>query len=114
MTRALFIARLRDGLRGLGAEEIDEIAADYDAHFHDAVAAGRSEPDIAASLGDPLQLGREIRVETKLRRWEARRNPRTFLRAGAALMPVFSLRACIRAMAMCCCRPWWAPACFAA
>jgi uncharacterized membrane protein len=91
MTRALFIARLRDGLGGLGAEEIDEIAADYDAHFRDAMAAGRGEADVAASLGDPVQLGREIRVETKLRRWEARRNPRTFLRAGAALLPVFGL-----------------------
>lgn len=91
MTRALFIARLRDGLRGLSPDEIDDIAADYDAHFRDAMAAGRSEADIAASLGDPLQLGREIGVETKLRRWEARRNPRTFLRAGAALLPAFSL-----------------------
>jgi uncharacterized membrane protein len=91
MTRALFIARLRDGLRGLSPDEIDDIAADYEAHFSDAMAAGRSEADVAASLGDPLQLGREIGVETKLRRWEARRNPRTFLRAGAALLPAFSL-----------------------
>jgi uncharacterized membrane protein len=87
----LFIARLRDGLKGLSPPEIDEIAADYDAHFHDAVAAGRSEIDVAASLGDPLRLGREIGAETKLRRWEQRRNPRTFLRAGVALLPVFSL-----------------------
>ena len=91
MTRALFIARLRDGLAGLPADEIGDIAADYDAHFSDAMAAGRSEADVAASLGDPVRLGREIRVETKLRRWEQRRNPRTFLRAGAALLPVFSL-----------------------
>lgn len=91
MTRALFIARLRDGLQGLPAEEIGEIAADYDAHFSDAMVAGRSEADVAASLGDPVRLGREIRVETKLRRWEQRRNPRTFMRAGAALLPVFSL-----------------------
>jgi uncharacterized membrane protein len=91
VTRALFIARLRDGLRGLPAEEIGEIAADYDAHFRDAVAAGRAEADVATSLGDPVRLGHEIRVETKLRRWEQRRNPRTFMRAGAALLPVFSL-----------------------
>jgi uncharacterized membrane protein len=87
----LFIARLREGLSGLSPDEINDIAADYDAHFSDAGEAGRSEADVAASLGDPLRLGREIRVETKLRRWEQRRNPRTFLRAGAALLPVFSL-----------------------
>jgi len=87
----LFIARLRDGLSGLSPQEIGEITADYEAHFSDAAEAGRSEADVAASLGDPLRLGREIGAETKLRRWEQRRNPRTFLRAGAALLPVFSL-----------------------
>lgn len=91
MSRALFIARLREGLSGLSPQEIGEIAADYEAHFSDAAAAGRVEADVAASLGDPLRLGREIGAETKLRRWEQRRNPRTFLRAGAALLPVFSL-----------------------
>ena len=47
---------------------------------------GRSEADVAASLGDPLQLGSELRTESKLRRWETRRSPRNFLRAGAALV----------------------------
>lgn len=91
MIRALFLARLRQGLGGLAPEEIGEIVADYDAHFSDAIAAGRSETDVAASLGDGLQLGRELRAETKLRRWEARRNPRTFLRAGVALLQAFNL-----------------------
>jgi uncharacterized membrane protein len=91
MSRALFLARLRQGLSGLPPEEIDEIAADYEAHFTDAVAAGRSDADVAASLGDPLQLGRELRTESKLRRWEDRRNPRTFLRAGVALLQAFNV-----------------------
>lgn len=91
MSRALFLARLRQGLNGLAPDEIDDITGDYDAHFADAIAAGRSEADIAASLGDGLQLGRELRVEIKLRRWEAHRNPRTFLRAGVALLQAFNL-----------------------
>jgi uncharacterized membrane protein len=85
MTRALFIARLRQALRGLSAEEIGDIVADYEAHFSDAAAAGRSEADVAASLGDPLELGHELAAETKLRRWEKRRSPRNFLRATFAL-----------------------------
>jgi uncharacterized membrane protein len=85
MTRALFISRLRQGLKGLSAGEIDDIVLDYEAHFADAAAAGRSEADVAASLGDPLQLGQELSAETKLRRWETRRSPRNFLRAGFAL-----------------------------
>ena len=91
MTRALFIARLRHGLQGLAADDIDEIVADYEAHFSDALAAGRDETDVAASLGDPLQLGQELKAETRLRHWEARRNPTNFLRAGAALLPAFTL-----------------------
>jgi uncharacterized membrane protein len=85
MTRALFIARLRQGLRGLPADEIGDIVTDYEAHFSDAAEAGRSEADVAASLGDPLQLGQEIAAESKLRRWEKRRSPHNFLRAGVAL-----------------------------
>ena len=85
MTRALFIARLRQGLRGLSADEIGDIVTDYEAHFSDAAEAGRSEADVAASLGDPLQLGQEIAAESKLRRWERSRSPHNFLRAGFAL-----------------------------
>ena len=86
MSRALFINRLRQGLKGLSPDEIDEIVMDYEAHFSDAVAAGRSEIDVAASLGDPLQLGNELCAETKLRRWERRRNPHTFVQAGLGLI----------------------------
>ena len=91
MTRALFIARLRQSLQGLSVEEIDEIVTDYEAHFRDAEQAGRSESDVATALGDPLQLGQELKAETRLRRWEEHRNPRTFLRAGATILPAFNL-----------------------
>lgn len=86
MMRAQFLASLRKGLRGLSSGEIDDIVSDYDAHFADAVADGRSEAEIAASLGDPLRLAGELGAEARLRRWETSRNPRTFLRAGAAVI----------------------------
>jgi len=86
VTRALFIARLRQGLKGLSPDEIEDIVTDYEAHFSDALAAGRSEIDVAASLGDPLQLGNELRAETKLRRWEKRRSPHNFVQAGLGLV----------------------------
>lgn len=86
MSRALFLARLRQGLKGLSPEEIDDIVMDYEAHFSDAMAAGRGEQDVAASLGDALQLGKELRAETKLRRWETRRSPRTFVQASLGLV----------------------------
>ena len=63
MSRTLFLSRLRQGLKGLSPEEIDDIVTDYEAHFSDAAAAGRDEIDVAASLGDPMQLGNELRAE---------------------------------------------------
>lgn len=86
MSHVLFIARLRQGLKGLSPAEIDEIVMDYEAHFSDAIAAGRDENEVAASLGDPLRLGGELSAETKLRRWEDRRSPRNFVRAGLGLV----------------------------
>jgi uncharacterized membrane protein len=86
MSRAQFIAGLRQGLRGLSPAEIDDIVYDYDSHFTDAVSSGRSETEIAASLGDPARLADELRTETRLQLWETSRNPRTFVRAGAALI----------------------------
>ena len=106
MTRALFIARLRQGLSGLSKAEIDEIVMDYEAHFSDALAAGRSEGDVAASLGDPLRLGHELSAETKLRRWEMRRSPHNFVQAGLGLVGlqafnIFILLPVIAGLAVC-------------
>jgi uncharacterized membrane protein len=106
MSRTLFIARLRQGLKGLAPDQIDEIVMDYEAHFSDAIAAGRSEIDVAASLGDAMQLGNELRAEAKLRRWEERRNPHTFVQASLGLIGlqafnIFILLPVILALAGC-------------
>jgi len=106
MSRALFIARLRQGLKGLSTDEIDEIVIDYESHFSDAIAAGRNESDVAASLGDPMRLGSELRAETKMRRWELRRSPRTFVQAGLGLVGlqafnIFILLPVIAALLIC-------------
>ncbi|HZZ70192.1 MAG TPA: DUF1700 domain-containing protein, partial [Phenylobacterium sp.] len=37
-------------------------------------AAGRSEEDVAAGLGDPGRLARELRAEAGLKRWEEERS----------------------------------------
>ncbi|MDP2117588.1 MAG: hypothetical protein Q8J71_09345, partial [Brevundimonas sp.] len=42
MTRAEFMGRLRRGLVGMPAAAADDIAADYEIHFEDGGAAGRS------------------------------------------------------------------------
>jgi uncharacterized membrane protein len=70
MNRLAFLTTLRDGLAGLAPQDIDEILADYTAYFDEARAAGRNEESVAAALGDPRRLARELRAETGLRRWE--------------------------------------------
>lgn len=90
MTRQAFIARLREGLRGLPPQAVADIVADYETHFADGAAAGRSEADVAAALGDPGRLAREIRAETGLRRWEEQRSPSG---AAAAVFAVLGLGA---------------------
>jgi len=84
------MARLRGGLAGLPAQAQADIVADYDTHFTEGAAAGRSESDIAAALGDPDRLARELRAEAGLKRWEAERNPEA---AAAAVFAVLGLGA---------------------
>ncbi|HEX3756557.1 MAG TPA: DUF1700 domain-containing protein [Rhizomicrobium sp.] len=74
MTRDEFIGDLRAGLTGLRPQDIDDIIADYQSHFSDGRAAGRSEEEIAASLGDPGRLARELRVEAGFKRWQSERS----------------------------------------
>jgi len=75
MNRVAFLTILNDGLAGLPAREVDDILADYMSYFDEAEASGRSEADVAAALGDPRRLARELRAETGLRHWENHRTP---------------------------------------
>ncbi|HZK99364.1 MAG TPA: DUF1700 domain-containing protein [Caulobacteraceae bacterium] len=90
MNRQDFITRLRAGLRGLPPPAIAEAVADYEAHFAEARAAGRGEDEVAAALGDPDRLARELRAEAGLKRWEAERNPSA---AASAVFAVLGLGA---------------------
>ena len=75
MTRQAFLARLREGLRGLPTQTVADMMADYEAHIADGAAAGRSEEEVAAALGNPDRLAREIRAESSLNRWCDERSP---------------------------------------
>ncbi|CAN5198273.1 DUF1700 domain-containing protein [soil metagenome] len=90
MTRLAFLARLREGLRGLPPRAVQDIVSDYEAHFSEGEADGRSEADVAAALGDPIRLARELRAEAGLKRWEEERNPSA---AAGAIFAVLGLGA---------------------
>jgi uncharacterized membrane protein len=90
MNRTAFLRTLRDGLAGLPAEDIDDMLTDYSAYFEEARASGRPEEEVAAALGDPRRLARELRAETGLRRWE---NHHSLRNSTAALVALGGLAA---------------------
>jgi uncharacterized membrane protein len=90
MNKASFLRILRDGLAGFPAQDVDDILADYSAYFDEGLASSRSEEHVAAALGDPRRLARELRAETGLRRWE---NHRSLRNSTAALLALGGLAA---------------------
>ena len=90
MNRIGFLRTLHEGLAGLPERDIDEILADYNSHFEEGLASGRSEAEVAAALGDPRRLARELRAETGLRRWE---NHHSFGNSAAVLLAFGGLAA---------------------
>jgi uncharacterized membrane protein len=91
MNRAMFLSELRMGLSGLPLSEIDETVADYEAHFTEGMAAGRSEAAIANALGDPARLARELRAEAGFKRWESERSAGSLFGAVIALLGLATL-----------------------
>lgn len=91
MKRADFMAQLRAGLSGLHAADVDEILADYETHFADGAAHGRSEDEVSAALGDPSRLAREMRAEVGFRRWENERSPGNLVGVLLALLGLATL-----------------------
>lgn len=91
MNQAEFLDTLRRRLAGMPAPEIDDVIDDYQRHFADAAAAGRSEEDVAAALGDPMRLARELRAEAGIRRWEEARTPANLLAVVFGLIALIAV-----------------------
>jgi len=90
MTRADFLARLKRGLVGLPVSSAADILSDYETHFSDGLAAGRTEAEVASALGDPDRLARELKAEAGIQRWHQEKNPSA---AAGAVFAVLGLGA---------------------
>jgi hypothetical protein len=55
MTRNEFLSRLRRGLEGLSPDYIQDVMNDYESHFTDGLANGRTEYEISHALGEAWQ-----------------------------------------------------------
>jgi len=62
---------------------VGEVVGDYEAHFAEGEARGRSEVELVAALGDPARLARELSAEICVRRWQEKPSPSAA--TGAAL-----------------------------
>ncbi|HOW50943.1 MAG TPA: DUF1700 domain-containing protein [bacterium] len=63
MDKRQYLARLRDSLAGLPSPDIEDIIRDYEEHFRSGAESGKSESDIALSLGMPEEIARQYRGE---------------------------------------------------
>ena len=95
MNRTQFLQKLRDSLSGLPQTEIDEIVADYDSHFVEAVAAGGSEEDVAAALGEPARLAKELKAEAGFKRLEQKPTPKNAVLAISAFLGLLTFNVLI-------------------
>lgn len=86
MKRNEFIRRLKAGLKGMPQDVVAEIVADYEEHFEAALAEGRNEEEVAAALGNPSRLARELRFETGFRNWKSDATPASAWSAILAFM----------------------------
>jgi uncharacterized membrane protein len=86
MNRTDFLHQFRGGLAGLPQAQIEDLMIDYESHFSEGLAAGRSEDEIAAALGDPVRLARELRAEAGFKRWESEGTPGSLAGVVLALL----------------------------
>lgn len=86
MTKEKWIEELKNRLKGLSKEEIDEIVADYNEYFYDAMQSGRSEDEIAEALGEPKKLAKQFKADSTIKQAQADMNPKNVLKAIFAIV----------------------------
>jgi uncharacterized membrane protein len=85
MRREEFLAALKRALGGMSEHERREILYDYEEHFRMGMAEGRTEEQIARSLGNPRVIGKSYAIDVLLE--EPREGG---LRAASVVRAVFA------------------------
>ncbi|WP_413586845.1 DUF1700 domain-containing protein [Bdellovibrio sp. HCB274] len=62
MTKAEFFEQLNEGLKKVRKDERADIIAEYEGHFHHAMAKGKSEQQICEDLGSVDQIIKDYRI----------------------------------------------------
>jgi len=64
MNKKEFLKILSRELRGIPEEERSDIIIEYEEHFEAGINRGRSEKDMANSIGNPVMIARELKAAT--------------------------------------------------
>ncbi|WP_414042361.1 HAAS signaling domain-containing protein [Macrococcus sp. EM39E] len=62
MNKHGYLTALSKELKGLPQGEYDSLMFEYESHFEDGALDGRSDTEIMNELGDPVQVGKELRA----------------------------------------------------
>ncbi len=65
MNKNEFMHILQQELKVLGPETVTDILADFEEHFANGLARGKSEAEITAELGDPLEIAQQYMDSTE-------------------------------------------------
>jgi uncharacterized membrane protein len=86
MNKKEFINKLASYLRGIPAEEKEDVIGDFEEHFKEGMAEGRTEEDIAEALGDPRALANQFKAGILVYQAEKTASPVNITRAVFATL----------------------------
>lgn len=86
MNKYQFLKVLESSLKGLSANERQDIVQDFEEHFLIGLEEGKTEEEIAASLGSPQQIAREMAATHHVEKVEATATTGNIIRAVWAVI----------------------------
>ncbi len=81
MTREQFLESLRNQLKNIPKEQIDEILQDYRDHITIGMEKGRNEEELIKSLGDPKEIAKQINANYHIKNAETKISASNIFRA---------------------------------
>lgn len=81
MTREQFLSGLKKSIMSLPADERIDIVHDYEEYFTLGLHDGKTEEEIAASLGSPEQIGKELAAVHRVKTVDGSDSTGNFFRA---------------------------------
>ena len=86
MNKKDYIKKLSSYLVGIAEEDRKDVISDFEEHFKEGLAEGRTEEDISGSLGDPRSLANQLKASILVNRAEKTTSAANITRAVFATL----------------------------